>query len=185
MNPGFPSGAYGFSGFTADDQPYSTGELPQMRQPFAPQGSFAEPPSYPLFQKHYSAGESDSGIDRSSVGFQPDWPQSSPSAPIPSSYLNAPTNGVSPVVGDMPTQYWIDPATQALFAAQARPNTWQTTGETKLHNDPAFVHPQASQTYQPLDEAHFTSNHTKPTIVTNVPLSGLKGNGKHQAFLHM
>lgn len=204
MDQRLPSGPYGSYGFTPDGESYSNSDLPLgMRQELVRQGTsfdrglntpnmersigcFTNSPSYPPFQHHHSTGESDSGIDMNFLGFQPDWSQSSPSSTIaPSNFMHGPTNGISPIAGDMTAQYGTDPTTQALFAArdEARHNIWQSSAQTK-HPDEylAYLPPQARQRYQQPNDELLNCGPSRATIKTDSQYTGLKGNGKHQAF---
>ena len=207
MNQRLPAGSYGYSGFSADGQTYTSSDLPpRMRQHFDRQGNsydgglitpksersigaVAESPSYPLFQHYQSTGGSDSGIDMTFPGLPSDWSQSSPSGTVVhSTYLNGPANGVSSTIGNTPAQYYSDPAMQALFAAQldqAHQSNWQPSTQDKcseVHS--AFLPPEANQRYQQPDEALLNLGPGEPSIKGNIPLSGLKGNGKHRAILY-
>ncbi len=208
MDQGLPGGLYGLSNFTPDGQPYSSSDLPpRMRQQLVPQGipldgrlvtpktdistrNLADSPLHPLFHHHPSTGESDSGIDVSFVGFQSDWSQSSPSSSIaPNGYINGPTSGISPTVGDVTAQYWTDPAVQALFAAQVDQtphHTWQPTAQNKPHDEyTAFLPSQPRQGYQQPDNATRNFGPTRAAITAHTQYAGLKGNGKHQARFSM
>ncbi len=198
-----PSGQYGF-GFTPDGQSYSSSDLPPripqhlLRQGTSFERGFVTPktegsagnlsysPSHPHFQHHQSTGESDSGIDMNYTGFQPDWSQASPASTIvPSSFMDGQTNGVSPIVGDMTTQYRTDPTIQALLDAQAdqgHPTNWHSTTPNKPQDDYLASLPQAGQRYQQPNDALLNCGPTRATIKTDSQYSGLKGNGKHQAF---
>ena len=204
ISQGLPGGPYGFSGFPSDGQPYSSNDLrPRMRQQIVYQGSsfdsglitpqtetpvgnVAQSPSYPLFQPHQSAGESDSVINM----FQSDWSQSLPSSTtVPIGFPNGPTHGVSPTVAASPAQYWNDPTVQALLAAQADQapqSTWPAAAQNRPYDEStAFLPSQASHGYQRRDEALHSFGPANTTTRGNLHPYGLKGNGKHQAVLPM
>ena len=207
MNQGLPGGPYGFSGFPADGQIYTSSDLPpRMRQPFLRQGSsfdgglvtpksersaghFAESPSYPLFHPHQSTSGSDSGIDMNFPGLHSDWSQPSPPSTIAhNTYLNGPLDGVSHTVSNTPAQYYSNPAIQAMFTArldQAPQSTFQAKTQGKFGDEfTEFSPPQASERYPHPDEALLDFGPGEPISKTNIHLSGLKGNGKHQAILY-